>query len=66
MDPEFQLLPLHYSVDPGCNFAWGKDESNPVKLRELDMDMEQKLNLIRRYLDVERIPVASLGVLGEV
>ena len=64
VDPDFQLLPIHFLVDPGVNFAWGKDDSDPKKLQNLELATEDRLNVISKYLEVQRvlIPKAPLAV----
>lgn len=47
VDPGFQLLPMHYHVDPGETFWW-KNVHNPVMCDKLHMSREQKLNLIKK------------------
>lgn len=31
-DSEHKMLPLHYAVDPGMDWEWGKDDSDNVML----------------------------------
>lgn len=31
-DPEHKLLPLHFAVDPGKSWEWGRDDSDNVRL----------------------------------
>lgn len=31
-DSEHKLLPVHFAVDPGKEWQWGKDDSDNVKL----------------------------------
>lgn len=31
-DSEHKLLPVHFAVDPGKDWQWGKDDSDNVKL----------------------------------
>lgn len=31
-DSEHKLLPLHFAVDPGKGWEWGKDDSDNVRL----------------------------------
>ena len=57
MDPEFKLLPLHFAVDVGLKFSWGKDELDEEKTKTYNLSSEQKLALLERYLDVVRVPI---------
>ena len=50
VDPEFQLLPIHYHIDPGEAFVW-KNVGNPVVCKQMLLSHEQKLNLIRRSVN---------------
>ena len=61
VDPEFKLLPIHFMVDPGTHFIWGKDENDTRKMKNLELAMDSKLTLVRQYLDVEciSIPVST-------
>lgn len=34
-DSEHKLLPVHFAVDPGKDWQWGKDDSDNVKLARL-------------------------------
>lgn len=31
-DSEHKLLPLHFAVDPGKDWEWGKDDNDNIKL----------------------------------
>lgn len=52
VDPEFKLQPIHFTVDPGPNYSWTKD--NDIKCEDND---ERKLNLIKKYLDIVAVPI---------
>ena len=54
VDPELQLLTLHYYVDPGPAVDWKRDTKDFVKYQ---MTVDERLDLIRRYLDVSRLPI---------
>ncbi|CAL1528184.1 unnamed protein product [Lymnaea stagnalis] len=49
VDPELKLLPLHFYVDPGSRVDWSKDFM-------LEPSLEDKINLLQKFLDVDRIP----------
>ena len=57
MDPSFQLLPLHFVVDVGPNFQWGRDESDPQKLKNLTLSEESIFDLLKTYLNVVQVPI---------
>lgn len=33
-DSEHKLLPLHFAVDPGKDWEWGKDDSDNARLAQ--------------------------------
>lgn len=53
MSSELTTLPLHFSIDPGINFNW---EKNNV---DFSMSDESKINLLKRYMDLEKLPICS-------
>ncbi|XP_074650593.1 OTU domain-containing protein 7B-like isoform X2 [Tubulanus polymorphus] len=57
VDPEFKLLPLQFSIDPGKDFIWGKDEYDEEKVNEYEMNAEEKLKLIEQYVEIYRAPI---------
>lgn len=56
VDPHLVVLPLHFVVDPGETFDWTKND-NEMKP---DLALEDKKNLLRKYLDVEQLPIPRL------
>jgi hypothetical protein len=48
VDPEFNLLPIHFAIDPGL--AWNGMDC---------FDGEPPVNLLRRYLDVQEVPIPA-------
>ncbi|KAG8509216.1 OTU domain-containing protein 7B [Galemys pyrenaicus] len=59
MDSEHKLLPLHFAVDPGKGWEWGKDDNDNVRLASVILSLEVKLHLLHGYMDVKWIPVSS-------
>ncbi|MEE6491335.1 hypothetical protein FKM82_016183 [Ascaphus truei] len=51
-DSEHKLLPLHFAVDPGKDWDWGKDDSDNVRLASVTLSLEAKLNLLHTYMAV--------------
>lgn len=49
--PTFEKLPIHFSIDPGINYNWEKNNASII------MSEESKLNLLKRYLDMEKLPI---------
>ncbi|XP_046581569.1 LOW QUALITY PROTEIN: uncharacterized protein LOC124289014 [Haliotis rubra] len=57
VDPSFQLLPLHFHIDPGPRYDWNKVSSNK-KVAELTS--EDKLNLLQQFMNVEKLQIPTL------
>lgn len=57
VDATFNLLPLHFAVDPGQSFSWEKTSDKKMKL--LELSLREKVKLLQRYLHIKTIPVAS-------
>ncbi|XP_069879073.1 OTU domain-containing protein 7B isoform X1 [Dipodomys merriami] len=58
-DSEHKLLPLHFAVDPGKAWEWGKDDNDNVRLASVILSLEVKLHLLHSYMNVKWIPVSS-------
>ncbi|XP_058522521.1 OTU domain-containing protein 7A isoform X2 [Ochotona princeps] len=58
-DCEHKLLPLHFAVDPGKDWEWGKDDSDNARLAHLILSLEAKLNLLHSYMNVTWIRIPS-------
>ncbi|XP_042295961.1 OTU domain-containing protein 7B [Sceloporus undulatus] len=54
-DSEHKLLPVHFAVDPGKDWEWGKDDSDNVKLASVTLSLEAKLHLLHSYMNVKWI-----------
>ncbi|XP_031462192.1 OTU domain-containing protein 7B [Phasianus colchicus] len=54
-DSEHKLLPMHFAVDPGKDWQWGKDDSDNVKLASVTLSLEAKLHLLHSYMNVKWI-----------
>ncbi|CAM9123057.1 unnamed protein product [Bubo scandiacus] len=54
-DSEHKLLPVHFAVDPGREWQWGKDDSDNVKLASVTLSLEAKLHLLHSYMNVKWI-----------
>lgn len=60
VDAEFELLPLHFMVDPGAQYQWnrGEDEDDEdADLKMAEMSLTDRLNLLQKYMDIEQIPL---------
>uniref|UniRef100_H3BFS2 ubiquitinyl hydrolase 1 n=2 Tax=Latimeria chalumnae TaxID=7897 RepID=H3BFS2_LATCH len=58
-DSEHKLLPLHFAVDPGKDWEWGKDDNDNIKLANFILSLEAKLNLLHSYMNVTWIRIPS-------
>ena len=54
-DSEHTLLPLHFSVDPGAEFCWNRDEFEPDSSRDLALSPPDRLNLLDSYLEAVKV-----------
>jgi OTU domain-containing protein 7 len=57
VDPDFNLLPVHFLVDPGPQFVWGRDELDPQKVKNLELATEDQMAVISRYFEVQRVAI---------
>src|SRR6218665_3309389 len=51
VDPDFNLLPIHFAVDPGEGYSWDKDGCAEL------LSQSSRLDLLRRYLNLESLSV---------
>ncbi|MBN3289452.1 OTU7A protein, partial [Polypterus senegalus] len=58
-DSEHKLLPLHFAMDPGKDWEWGKDDNDNIKLANLILSLEAKLSLLHNYMNVTWIRIPS-------
>ncbi|XP_043539970.1 OTU domain-containing protein 7B isoform X3 [Chiloscyllium plagiosum] len=58
-DSEHKLLPIHFAVDPGKDWEWGRDDNDNVRLASVTLSLEAKLHLLHTYMSVTWIQVAS-------
>ena len=61
VDPDFNLLPIHFLVDPGPDFVWNRDELDPNIVNELEPDTNEKLQYIQDYLDLVKVSFKSVS-----
>ncbi|KAJ6652446.1 hypothetical protein lerEdw1_011564 [Lerista edwardsae] len=52
-DSEHRLLPVHFAVDPGEDWQWGRDDGDNVKLASVTLSLEAKLHLLHSYMNVK-------------
>lgn len=51
--PDLKMLPLHFMIDPGADHNFSSSTSSKVKT---NVSHEDSMNLLQKYLDLERIP----------
>uniref|UniRef100_A0A3P9M7W9 ubiquitinyl hydrolase 1 n=1 Tax=Oryzias latipes TaxID=8090 RepID=A0A3P9M7W9_ORYLA len=56
-DSEHKMLPLHFAVDPGKDWEWGKDDTDNVMLASVALSLEAKLQMLHTYLTVTWLPL---------
>ncbi|XP_029694067.1 OTU domain-containing protein 7B isoform X2 [Takifugu rubripes] len=56
-DSEHKMLPLHFAVDPGKEWEWGKDDTNNVMLASVTLSLEAKLQMLHTYMTVTWLPL---------
>lgn len=64
-DSQHKLLPVQFSVDPGQDFVWGRDESLPHITERLSLGNKEIHALLREYLDVVHVPISLTPVSGK-
>lgn len=50
---ELTTLPLHFVIDPGIHYNWEKTNG------EFAMSEDCKINLLKRYMDLEKLDISS-------
>ncbi|XP_028326782.1 OTU domain-containing protein 7B [Gouania willdenowi] len=56
-DSEHKMLPLHFAVDPGKDWEWGKDDMDNVMLASVALSLEAKLQMLHSYMTVTWLPL---------
>uniref|UniRef100_A0A1A8C838 ubiquitinyl hydrolase 1 n=1 Tax=Nothobranchius kadleci TaxID=1051664 RepID=A0A1A8C838_NOTKA len=56
-DSEHKMLPLHFAVDPGKDWEWGKDDTDNMMLASVALSLEAKLQMLHTYLTVTWLPL---------
>jgi hypothetical protein len=54
---DHELLPVQFSVDPGEQFVWGRDEKSPHLASKPAVTNRDKMDLLHAYLDIVNIPI---------
>lgn len=57
--PNYELLPLQFSVDPREDFVWSSLDDDSSIVEKLALSMDKKLELLKKYLDVDLIKIPS-------
>ncbi|KAM9436553.1 OTU domain-containing protein 7B isoform 2-T2 [Clarias gariepinus] len=56
-DSDYKMLPVHFAVDPGKDWEWGKDDVDNVMLASVTLSLEAKLHLLHTYMNVTWLPL---------
>ncbi|KAM4580672.1 OTU domain-containing protein 7B isoform 4-T4 [Odontesthes bonariensis] len=64
-DSEHKMLPLHFAVDPGKDWEWGKDDTDNVMLASVALSLEAKLQMLHTYLTVAWLPLPCEAPLAQ-
>ena len=59
--PSYDLLQLQFAVDPGEDFLWSRLDDNASIADQLALSMDKKLELLKKYLNVERTKLPTAG-----
>ena len=54
VDPNFDLLPIHFPIDPGEKVSWKSHEKNP---QPVELALDERLLMLQHYLELERLPI---------
>lgn len=57
--PNYELLPIQFSVDPGEDFLWSSLDDDSSIVEKLALSMDKKLELLKKYLDVDLVKIPS-------
>lgn len=57
--PNYELLPIQFSVDPGEDFLWSSLDGDSSIVDDLALSMDKKLALLKKYLNVDLIKIPS-------
>jgi hypothetical protein len=58
-DPSHTLLPLHFSTDPGADFAWNRDEFDSHVVSSLQMHPNAQVSLLNKYLEIVKVALPA-------
>nr|XP_061789769.1 OTU domain-containing protein 7B-like [Nerophis lumbriciformis] len=56
-DSEHKMLPLHFAVNPGKDWEWGKDDASNTMLGSVTLSLEAKLQKLHTYMTVTWLPL---------
>ena len=59
--PSYDLLSLKFAVDPGEDFLWSSLDEKATIPDELELSMNKKLELLKKYLNVENVKLPNTG-----
>lgn len=64
-DSQHKLLPVQFSVDPGEDFVWGRDENSPHIIDRLTLGTKELNVLLKDYLNVVNVPISLTPLSGK-
>uniref|UniRef100_A0A673A871 ubiquitinyl hydrolase 1 n=1 Tax=Sphaeramia orbicularis TaxID=375764 RepID=A0A673A871_9TELE len=64
-DSEHKMLPLHFAVDPGKDWEWGKDDMDNVMLASVALSLEAKLQMLHSYMTLTWLPLPCEAPLAQ-
>ncbi|XP_030225823.1 OTU domain-containing protein 7B isoform X2 [Gadus morhua] len=64
-DSEHKMLPVHFAVDPGKAWEWGKDDTDNVMLARVALSLEAKLQMLHSYMTVTWLPLPCEAPLAQ-
>ncbi|VDN59809.1 unnamed protein product [Dracunculus medinensis] len=61
-DKNRNLLPIHFSVDPGPDFTWWKDADDLKIASKIELSEADQLSLMCEYMDITKILIRKSSV----
>ncbi|KAG8235343.1 hypothetical protein J437_LFUL015851 [Ladona fulva] len=58
-DADHELLPIQFAIDPGSLLCKNQDENMMEAMRRMTLSTEEKLLLLREYLDIVNVPIKN-------
>ena len=65
VDKDLKILPLPFATDPGPNWNWLETENSEDIIKEKSLSDEQRMLLLKKYLDVVEVDMMIESAPGE-